>query len=254
MKCPSCGTESDGNFCPACGTALRADHCGECGAKLVPGAHFCTRCGAPAGGTVRATGAAGGGTPDLRWYIGGGVLLLLAIILLVPMLTGDRGTTEAVPRESASGAVPPGTPPPLTGTPREQADRLFTRIMTEIGQGDTAAARRFTPMAISAYGMAAPLDADGLYHLAAIHLVAGDPASARAAAEQILSDRPAHLLALAVAAEAALAAGDSASARAYYQRLLESYDDEITQDLQEYEAHSRSLPGFRAAAQRMTDG
>ncbi|HEX2168274.1 MAG TPA: tetratricopeptide repeat protein [Longimicrobiales bacterium] len=174
------------------------------------------------------------------------MLLLLAGILLVPMLIDDGpGAAQPVAPASAPGVVPPATPPPLTGTPREQADRLFTRIMTEIGQGDTAAARRFTPMAIGAYAMAAPLDADGLYHLAAIHLVAGDHASARATAERILAERPTHLLALAVAAEAAVAAGDSASARDYYQRLLTSYDGEVTQDLEEYEAHSRSLPGFR---------
>lgn len=220
----------------------------------MPGARFCTRCGASAGGAGAEGHAARGGTPNLPWYLGGGVLLLLAIILLVPMLTRDSlGTAQPVAPGSASG-FPSGSPPPLTGTPREQADQLFGRIMTEIGQGDTAAARRFTPMAVSAYGMAAPLDADGLYHLAAIHLVAGDPASARATAEQILADRPTHLLALAVAAEAAVAVGDSASARNYYQRLLAAYDDEVAQNLQEYEAHSRSLPGFRAAALRSTGG
>ncbi|MGH7446206.1 MAG: zinc-ribbon domain-containing protein, partial [Longimicrobiales bacterium] len=50
MKCPACGVDSNGNFCPSCGTALQSGACVECGAKLVPGARFCTRCGASAGG------------------------------------------------------------------------------------------------------------------------------------------------------------------------------------------------------------
>lgn len=254
MKCTECGTESNGNFCPSCGASLREGHCAECGANLVPGARFCTRCGGAAGGTAARRGVPAGGNPNLPWYIAGGVLLLLTIILLVPMFTdNDSGAAQPVPIGSAGG-VTPGTPPPLTGTPREQADRLFTRIMTAAEQGDTVEARRFTPMAIGAYGMAAPLDADGLYHLAVVHLVAGNHADARSTAEQILADTDTHLLGLAVAGEAAVAAGDSAAARDYYGRLLQAYDSELARDLAEYEAHSRSLPEFRATAERIAGG
>jgi hypothetical protein len=252
MKCSECGTESDGNFCPSCGASLQARECAECGASLVPGARFCTRCGAAAGG-VRAVRTQHGGNPNLPWYIGGGVLLLLTIILLVPMLADDEPGVRQVPFGTASG-VTPGTPPPLTGTPREQADRLFTRIMTAAERGDTLEARRFTPMAIEAYSMAAPLDVDGLYHLAVVHLVAGNHAAARATAEQILTGSDSHLLGLAVAGEAATAGGDATAARDYYDRLLQAYDDELARGLPEYEAHSRSLPEFRATALRVTGG
>lgn len=184
------------------------------------------------------------------------MLLLLITILLIPALVDDdAGTAQLAPAGGfPTGSAPAGTPPPLTGTPREQADRLFDRIMTAAAGGDTIEARRFTPMAISAYGMASPLDADGLYHLAAVHLVAGDPASARATAEQILARNANHLLGLAVAGEAALQGGDSAAAGDYYARLLAAYDEEAARGLPEYEAHARSLPEFRAAAQRITDG
>ena len=256
MKCSHCGTESDGNYCPACGTSLRPGTCQECGAKLVPAARFCTRCGAAVGGAAVAGAARSVRGSTLPWYLAGGVLLLLIAILLVPALVEDDSGTAQIPPAGtfpAAGA-PAGTPPPLTGTPREQADRLFDRIMTAASAGETAAARQFTPMAIAAYGMAAPLDADGLYHLAAVHLVAGDPASARMTAEQILASDQNHLLGLAVAGQAAARAGDSAAARDYYTRLLAAYDTEVARGLPEYEAHSRSLPEFRSAAQRITDG
>ncbi|HSK21364.1 MAG TPA: hypothetical protein VK912_19565 [Longimicrobiales bacterium] len=180
------------------------------------------------------------------------MLLLLIIILVVPMLTDDGGSATQMPVGGAN--VAPGTPPPLTGTPREQADRLFNRIMTSVESGDSAGARGFTPMAIDAYRMAAPLDNDGLYHLAVVHTVAGDPEAARATAEQILAGNANHLLGLAVAGEAAVLAGDSAAARDYYARLLAAYDDEVAKGLQEYQDHARSLPEFRATAQRVTGG
>lgn len=259
MKCSNCGTESDGNFCPTCGTRLRPGHCPECGANLVPAARFCTRCGASVSGAAGSGTARSATSGNLPWYLAGGVLLLLIAILLVPALIDDDAGTAQLPsagtfRGGAAGTAPAGAPPPLTGTPREQADRLFDRIMSAAAAGDTTEARRFTPMAIGAYAMAAPLDADGLYHLAAVHLVAGDPASARATAEQILARNENHLLGLAVAGEAAAQAGDSAASRDYYERLLAAYDQEIARGLPEYEAHSRSLPGFRAAAQRIADG
>lgn len=251
MRCSSCGTESSGNFCPSCGASLRSGDCTDCGASLVPGARFCTRCGTAVGG-ARAAPAAGG-NPNLPWYAAGAVLLLLIIILLVPMMT-DRSTAQGpfVPAATPAGA--PGTPPPLTGTPREQADRLFDRIMRARASGDAAEALRFTPMAIQAYGLAAPLDNDGLYHLATVHLVAGDFASARSTAEQILAGNANHLLGLAIAGEAAAAAGDRAAARDHYTRLLAAYDSEVASGLQEYQDHAQVLPEYRATAQRITGG
>ncbi|MBR9991230.1 MAG: zinc-ribbon domain-containing protein [Gemmatimonadetes bacterium] len=257
MKCSNCGTESGGNFCSSCGAPLKAGDCTECGAKLPAGARFCTRCGAAAGTTTAprgsARGQAAGGNPNLPWYLAGGVLLLLIIILVVPLVTG----TGARPSDQLLGpAVPlaPGTPPPLTGSPRDQADRLFDRIMTAAERGDTAEALRFTPMAIDAYGMAAPLDDDGRYHLAVVHLVAGNTDAAISTAEQILADNENHLLGLAVAGEASERAGNLAAARTYYGRLLAAYDAEVARSLPEYQAHMRSLPEFRANAQRITDG
>lgn len=179
------------------------------------------------------------------------MLGLIIIVLLVPMLRGgDDGLPAGVPLGEAPGAAPP----PLTGTPREQADRLFNRIMAAREQGDLEEARFFAPMGIQAYQAAEPLDADGLYHLATIQVVAGDHAAALATADRILTANPNHLLGLAVAAEASELAGDTATAGAFHRRFLDAYDTEIARGLPEYQGHSSILPEYRAAAERATGG
>ena len=250
MTCPNCGAEASGNFCAACGASLRAGKCARCGSELVPGARFCTKCGRAVGAAAGTPSSRGDLKSNLPWYIGAGVLLLMIGLLLVPMITGREP-----PDASASAPLPPngsGTPPPLTGTPREQADRLFNRIMTEQDEGDTAQARFFAPMGIQAYEMAEPLDADGLYHLSLIHSVAGNYAAARAVAERILTQAPNHLLGLAAAAEAAERAGDTAAARAFYERFINAYDSESARAVAEYRDHERILPQHLAAARRIT--
>jgi predicted nucleic acid-binding Zn ribbon protein len=250
MKCPTCGTESSGKFCPSCGGPLRSAHCAECGAALPPGARFCTKCGAGVAGAARGASAR---NSNLPWYLAAGVLVLIIAVLVVPMLTGngnDGFTTTSSPIAPMGGGN--GTPPPLTGTPREQADRLFNRIMSAQAQGDTTNARFFTPMAIQAYQSAQPLDHDGLYHLAMVHTVAGDYAAARNTAQQVLAQNPNHPLALAAAGEAAERAGDVDDARAFYRRFLDAYDAEIARGLQEYQDHARIMPELQATAQRVT--
>jgi hypothetical protein len=258
MKCPNCGTESKGNFCPSCGAGMRVSNCAECGGKLDPGARFCTRCGAETGGAA-ATGRGAGrarsrnasraaDSSNLPWYIAGAVLMVLILVLVVPILMGgdDVPARGAAPFGAQGGAT--GAPPALDGTPREQADRLFNRIMAAREQGDTATARFFAPMGIQAYQAAEPLDDDGLYHLATIHNVAGDHAAARQSAERTLERNPNHLLALAAAAEAAQGAGDEAAARGYYGRLVDAYNSEIGRPLPEYQDHARILPEYLATA------
>jgi hypothetical protein len=258
MKCPNCGTESKGNFCPSCGASMRVSSCAECGGNLDPGARFCTRCGAETGGAAASGRGAGrarsrsasraADSSNLPWYIAGAVLVVLILVLVVPILMGgdDVPARGAAPFGAQGGVT--GAPPALDGTPREQADRLFNRIMAAREQGDTATARFFAPMGIQAYQAAEPLDDDGLYHLATIHNVAGDHAAARQAAERTLERNPNHLLALAAAAEAAQGVGDEAAARGYYGRLVDAYNSEIGRPLPEYQDHARILPEYLATA------
>lgn len=247
MKCPNCGHESDGAFCPKCGAALHGGHCVHCGAKLPPDASFCTKCGeavAPRGGGFRSP------TP---WIAAAAVAATLVVAFLLPGWLENRPASP--PPVANPGAAPMGgaggglSSDPLAGGPRNAGDRLFNRVMQTVAEGDTSGARFFIPMALESYDMAAPLDDDGLYHVALLHLVNDDPEAARQTAEQVLSTSPNHLLLLTVAAEADRAMGNDAEARQLYQRLLDHYDEEVDKGLQEYLDHQPILPEYRSEAQ-----
>jgi len=237
MNCPACGAEASGNYCANCGASLRELTCPACRAKLPANARFCTNCGTALRGRSR----------NLPLYIAAGAVAVLVIILVLPMLRGPQIANGNGTAFNTPGST--GAPPPLTGTPREQADRLFNLIMEARWAGDSARMRRFVPMALMAYEQAAPLDDDGLYHLALIQIAGQQLADARATAQRILDRNPNHLLALSVAADAAAAAGDSAAARQYYTRIVEAYPTESARDLPEYRDHSKILPDIRARAE-----
>ena len=192
------------------------------------------------------------------WYLAGAALVvLIAVVLLWPRGGSDavagndgRMPISQIP-EPAGDPAAAGTPPQLTGTPREQADRLFNRIMTEQAGGDTTQAKFFLPMALQAYDMAGELDADGLYHLSLLHALGGDYASARTTAEKILATSPNHLLALSAAGNAARDQGDQATAKKYYQRFLAAYNTESTRtDIGEYRDHGRAFPDLKEEAEK----
>jgi len=242
MKCPVCQSEAPGAYCPACGAPVDGARCKSCEAPLLGGANFCTRCGEP----VRPAAS------RLPWYVAGGAVVALIVALLAPGLRSGRaapgfgGAAGPIPAEA--GAFDAGRAPPLTGSPREQADRLFNRVMQAQAQGDTAQVSFFLPMAVLAYRQAGDLDHDGLYHLSVLETASGDPASGRATAERILRDAPDHLLALAVAAQAAAALGDDAGARGYYERLLAAFETEAEKPVPEYSDHAQILPVYRSEA------
>lgn len=252
MKCPNCGADANGAFCGECGTPLKGAKCRSCKAALAPGANFCTSCGT----AVRETSQ--GGTAPV-WYLAGAALVILIVALLWPRGGNNAGAANdgrvpisQIPEEggAVAGAVD-GSPPALTGTPREQADRLFNRIMTEQAGGDTAQAKFFLPMALEAYGMAGDLDADGLYHLALLQVLGGDYTGARATAERVLATSPNHLLALSAAGNAARDEGDRAAAKKYYDRFLAAYPTESSRtDLPEYRDHGRAFPDLKAEAEK----
>jgi hypothetical protein len=163
MKCEHCGNEqASGKFCAACGNPFESARCTRCEAALLPGARFCTQCGQG----VRQ------GRAMLPWYIAGGALVALVVALLWPGLPAGEPRTLSGP----VGVSPPagGSPPPLSGSMRENADRLFNRIMEARERADSAEATRFLPMAITAYQNAGELDDDGLYHLS---LLGAEPES-----------------------------------------------------------------------------
>ena len=94
-------------------------------------------------------------------------------------------------------------------TPQERFDRLFNRIMEAAGRQDSAEVERFTPMALGAYQQLESRNADSRYHAAVLHLQVGNFAAARALADTILSQSPAHLFGYVVRGEVAKLQGDS---------------------------------------------
>jgi len=152
-----------------------------------------------------------------------------------------------MPGDVASGAAAVDL---STMTPREAADRLFNRVMENVSAGDSAQARAFLPMALAAYERAEPLDLDGRYHVAVLHLVNYDALAAAEQARLILEEAPDHLFGLFTAAQAEEVRGDAAAAAALYRRFLGSYDDEIVSGRPEYEEHAPILPVMREDAMR----
>jgi hypothetical protein len=262
--CPSCGAAASGRFCNGCGAAINAA-CRECGNPLPAGARFCNECGSPA----VAAPATKAKTPLLPWVVTGVSLAALGATLLYN--TGNEAPAGAVvapvaqsPAPSGPGPVPAGMTSQAPGgnpanvdlasmTPRQAADRLFNRVMQNVSTGDTAGARQFLPMAVAAYDRARPLDNDGRYHLAVLHLVGNRFDAARAQSDTILASNPKHLFGLFTGAQAAQGAGDRAASRDLYRRFLAAYDSESARkDVLEYADHSQALPAMKAEAERET--
>jgi hypothetical protein len=145
MKCPNCGAQAQGKFCQECGAALEAGRCVSCNAKLTPGARYCTQCGKRT--NVRSN-------QNAPWYVAAAGLLVLAVLLLIPILRGEQPVARSQPIGPVESGAPPGPAgemPGLSGNMRENADRLFNRVMQARESGDTARAKFFVPMAIQAY-------------------------------------------------------------------------------------------------------
>ncbi len=250
MTCPNCNApDQSGNFCAECGAPLDIT-CPSCKAAVPGGAEFCTQCGT----RLRR----GGGRSRAGWVIAAAAVFVVALVFLVPRQTQRAGPTQpgaaAAPfaaagegEASAGGAGAPGMGV-LSGDMRVNADRLFNRIMTAAETGNEAEVQQFMPMAIQAYGMVDDLDPDGVYHLAILHLTAGDFAQATATADRLLQQDPDHILGLGVKAEAAAARGDSTDARTYYRRIVDAYPRESAKPRPEYVEHQAMLELYRKDA------
>ena len=287
--CPACGESTSGNFCHHCGTALGGRFCNQCGADLSGGGRFCNQCGAPAearaagspaaaGGGTGGTGAASGSrapkgpsggasrqkadaanagqSNNLPWWFAGAAMFILI------MVVGWNMVQPGPPPAPGGGTMPAGTADPNgPGTtdisqmsPREAADRLFDRIMRSVSLGDTVQAQGFLPMAIQAYNLARPLDADGLFHLALLQTTGGQFDAAIATAGEILAIEPNNLLGLGTAAQAAAQLGRQDEAMGYYRRFEENFQTESARTVPEYQGHTSYLQGARSEAEAFLRG
>jgi hypothetical protein len=249
QKCPACGASSTGKFCHSCGAALAATACAKCGAKLSPRSKFCPDCGAPGG-------AAGGIRPaDRTAWIVAGVSLVALLVVVVVMVAGRGAPTQTAAEGAAVGSAGPGSTDLTQMSPKEQADRLFDRVMRESEAGQTDSVKMFAPMAIQAHQMLGPaLDADGRLHLGLIHLAVGETAAARAQADTILRGAPTHLYGLVLRIRLAEAAGDNAATQRALRAYATAYTAERAKNLPEYEQHGQLLVETKDLADRTAGG
>jgi len=220
--------------------------CPACYAPLAPEARYCHRCG-------RAV-TAGGSAERTPWLIAWVVvaICLAGIVYFVTHKPSEQAGPDMA-NAGASGAGGPagssGTPPDISQmTPRERFLRLHDRIMNAASQGDTATVTRFSPMALSAYGMLDTIDTDVRFHAAAIHLRLKQYPEALALADTIQAGAKDHLFADLIRAEAAQARGETAQFDRIRRNFRAHYDAELAQKRPEYLEHKDMLESFKAQA------
>lgn len=255
MTCPSCGKPSKGKFCSNCGAPLRDATCPTCEAPLTAGARFCHVCGTPLGARrVRAL--------PLPWLIAG-----LAVVILVVVIAYTAGRSSPPP--IASGGAIGRAAPPIAGrgsgglgpapdisnmTPRQQADRLFERIIMAHERDDAERVAFFRPMALDAYALVGELDSDARYHVGLIHAITGSTQAALAQADSLNQTASGHLLASMLRGTVAQVLGNAEAAQQVYREFLANYDSEIATEKPEYEPHRPAIDAFREQALESISG
>ncbi len=255
MHCTQCGVEGDGRFCSACGASLVELPCPSCDAELPRGSRFCTECGSSLRHRPEAASPAGtpGGNAPVAWAVAGILLVGLLAVAAFPIFSPGNG--GSAPQGAPPGSLGPAPNVDLSAmTPREAADRLYTRIAMALSNQDTTEVINFLPMAIDAYEIARPLDTDGLFHLALLQRVALDFEASLATALEGLEMDPDHLLHLSAAAEASKELGRPEDAAGFYRHLLEVWEVESQRDLEDYVEHAPLLPVIRGEAREFLEG
>jgi hypothetical protein len=126
-------------------------------------------------------------------------------------------------------------------SPQERADRLYNRVMLLASQGKVDSVLFFAPMALTAYQMLAPLNADQRYDMGRIGEIAGAIPLAKAQADTILRENPNHLLGLILEARLATLAGDTTRLRSYERRLIAAEKGEAAKKRDEYVRHQDDI-------------
>ena len=222
--------------------AADARYCTACGTELAAGSRFCHRCGAAVDGT-RASAPAATAAPGLSKALPWSVLALALVALIA--LVFAQNDLRPVPPEMGSaplGGPMGGVAPDISSmSPQERADRLFNRVMSLASEGKADSAAFFSPMALGAFDALAPHNAHQRYDIGLIALVSGRPELAAAQADTMLTQRPTHLLGLALAIRAAEARRDAAARAAFQRRLIAAEQAELATGLQEYGDHNSDI-------------
>jgi len=266
--CPTCSTPGTGRFCASCGSPLEGAACAGCSAPLTPGSKFCHHCGRAAGAAAPVSSArraaSEGIGASLPWIVAAIALVVLLAFLGGNRFNAARGSTLDAPVNALPQAglddrgVTPGAPgeaavrgPDISSlSPQERADRLFNRVMTLNTQGKTDSVQFFAPMAIEAYRLLSPMNADQRYDMGQIAEVAGAVPLAKAQADTILQENPTHLLGLILRARVAALASDTTAWKSYEARLLAAVESESAKRLPEYLRHESDITNAVAIARR----
>lgn len=278
--CPKCGEAASGNFCASCGTSLGGRFCNQCGARAKADSTFCSECGAKFGAAVpaaarkgtggkgasgarqkgggaqprkqgaQAAASTGGGVGNLGWWMAAAMMVVVMFFMIRPIIWPEPAAQSVTGAPFASGgAGAPAVTDISNMSPREAADRLYTRVMTAASANDSAQVVMFLPMTIQAYDIARPLDADGLFHLSRLQRMALQDEAALASAQEGLALNQTHLLNLYAGADAALAVGLNDLAQEYLTTLLQVWDEEMASGNQDYQLHSNMMSDVRAFAE-----
>lgn len=252
--CKSCGTPGTGQYCANCGAPLAGAKCATCSAELSPAAKFCHRCGTAVGSTNAVPREAR--TNALPW-----IVAALAFLALFAMAAGRGfntsrgsaldGSQNALPQaglddrglspDERAAVMGPRAPDISSLSPQERADRLYNRVMLLATQGKVDSVQFFAPMALTAYQMLAPLNADQRYDMGRIGEVVGAIPLAKAQADTILRENPNHLLGLILGARLATLEGDTTGLRQYERRLVAAEKTEIAKKRDEYVRHQDDI-------------
>ncbi|MFL5508831.1 MAG: hypothetical protein ACJ79J_04475 [Gemmatimonadaceae bacterium] len=149
----------------------------------------------------------------------------------------DRGAVT----DNETGAEGVRAPDISSLSPQERADRLYNRIMLLASQGKIDSVQFFAPMALTAYQMLSPMNADQRYDMGRIGEVVGALPLAKAQADSILRENPNHLLGLILEARLATIAGDTAQVRSYERKLVAAQKAELATKRDEYIRHQDDI-------------
>lgn len=246
--CPKCGQPASGKFCSSCAAPLASAACTNCSAPLSAGARFCHACGTPTAGKEAPA------TSLWPWIVGvlAASVVFAALGFFAGRMNGPQPTGLASPTGAPTGVS--GAPDLSSMTPREQADRLFDRVMREHGASNFDQVTFFTPMALQAYEMLGPLDNDARYHVGLINAINSETEAALAQADSLEIETAGHLFAPMLRAGVYQALGQDADVERSYAAFLENYATEMARGRPEYEMHSLAVSAFLEEARNATDG
>jgi len=225
--------------------------CPSCNASMIAGAKFCHQCGAPAGGKPIEPERNGQGRnwKAISLFFVGVTVWIFALMFVALKFIPEKNATKdnphagvTMPSDQSAGSVDLSAM-----TPREAADRLFNRVTAADEQGRTEEVIQFGPMALEAYKLVDPLDADARYHIGLISLLLGYLDNARAQIKNLQAEAPDHLLGLILAFRVAAKTGDDKGASVARARFAAAYGAEIRSGRPEYEAHSATIEAFRVS-------